>query len=404
MIAASTWRLATLLLVSTMTIMAGATISPALPAIRATLEGDANADLLARFVLTVPALFTALSAVAAGHLIDRFGRRGPLLWALVAYGVAGAGGGLAPSIEWLLVTRAVLGLAVGVIMTTSVTLVGDYYPGAARARIMGRQAAFTGVGGLVFLVAGGALADVSWRAPFAIYLVAIALLPLAWRHLDEPARSGAPDAAAGESGAEAAGGSPATVALLCALAFATMIAFYLTPVQLPFHLETLGIDSALLAGLGVACVTATSAFASLAYGSLSERWGHVGVGACLYALMGAGYGVTMLADGFALVALGMALFGLGLGLLIPNVNDWMSELARPDNRGTLLGALTTSLFLGQFLSPLATWPLIDAAGSGGAFGAVGGSLAVVGAGFALRWAIAARSARVPDRGPGHAAP
>ena len=402
---ASAWRLATLLLVSTMTIMAGATISPALPAIRATLGEAANADLLARFVLTVPALFTALSAVAAGRLIDRFGKRGPLLWALVACGAAGAGGGLAPSIEWLLVTRAVLGLAVGVIMTTSVTLVGDYYPGAARARIMGRQAAFTGVGGLVFLVAGGALADLSWRAPFAIYLVAIALLPLAWRHLDEPSREGAPDASSGEAGTGTPdGGSFATVALLCALAFATMIAFYLTPVQLPFHLETLGIDSALFAGLGVACVTATSAFASLAYGPLNARLGHVGVGACLYALMGAGYGVTMLAGGFALVALGMALFGLGLGLLIPNLNDWMSGLARSDNRGTLLGALTTCLFLGQFLSPLATGPLIDAAGSGGTFGAVGGLLAVVAAGFALRWAIAARSTPDPDRRSGHAAP
>jgi MFS family permease len=53
-------------------------------------------------------------------------------------------------------------------MTTATTLIADYYEGERRSAVMGQQAAFMGFGGVVFLVLGGVLADLSWRAPFGI--------------------------------------------------------------------------------------------------------------------------------------------------------------------------------------------------------------------------------------------
>src|SRR5690606_32866450 len=70
---------ATLLLASALTIMAGATIAPALPAIETVFAAEPDAALLTRLVLTAPALAIAICAPFAGGLADRIGRRPVLL-------------------------------------------------------------------------------------------------------------------------------------------------------------------------------------------------------------------------------------------------------------------------------------------------------------------------------------
>jgi MFS family permease len=65
---------ATLLLASTLTIMSGATISPALPAMRTAFSATPNADVLVQFALTIPALFIAVSAPVTGAVVDRLER------------------------------------------------------------------------------------------------------------------------------------------------------------------------------------------------------------------------------------------------------------------------------------------------------------------------------------------
>jgi MFS family permease len=49
---------------------------------------------------------------------------------------------------------------------------------AAHAQFLGLQAAFMGLGGMVFLTLGGYLADLNWRLPFLIYLLAWLILQL----------------------------------------------------------------------------------------------------------------------------------------------------------------------------------------------------------------------------------
>jgi MFS family permease len=72
-----------LLLASSMTVMAGAIIAPALPDIERIFADQPRVELLVRLVLTLPALFTAIVAPVAGWAIDRFGRRRLLLGGLM---------------------------------------------------------------------------------------------------------------------------------------------------------------------------------------------------------------------------------------------------------------------------------------------------------------------------------
>jgi len=60
-----------------------------------------------------------------------------------------------------------------------------------------------------------------------------------------------------------------------------------------------------------------------------------------------------------MVMLGMLFAGLGMGLMIPNANVWVMQLAPPEIRGREIGRLTTFWFMGQFLSPLVLLPFLD---------------------------------------------
>ncbi|MFT4161278.1 MFS transporter, partial [Shinella sp.] len=192
-------RNATLLFVSTLTIMSGATISASLPGIAARFAEVENVALLSRLVLTLPAVFIALFSPAAGFLVDRFGRKPLLLASLALFAVAGASGLVLDTLPGLLAGRAVLGIAVGGIMTATTALVGDFFQGPARDRYMGLQQAFVGIGGTIFLTGGGFLAEIHWRGPFLIYTAAILLLPAALAFLPEPQRVRRAGATAGEA-------------------------------------------------------------------------------------------------------------------------------------------------------------------------------------------------------------
>ena len=368
----------TLLLVSSLTVMSGATIAASLPALQAHFSDTPGAALLSRLVLTVPAAAIVVSAPLAGLLADRIGRRSLLVVSILLFSVAGASGLVLESLPALLVGRAALGLAVGAIMTVAGALAGDYFAGPQRQVFMGRQGAFTGIGGLVFITGGGFLAGLHWRAPFAIYGLALLLIPLVIAHLRNPPAS---------DGAEPSCAAPVVptavrrdlVMLLYAAAVFNSVAFYLIPTQLPFLLEARGNTSPFLTGLAIGVATIVSVAASLNFRRASARMSPPSLLAIGFGLMGLSYALVASYSSFTAVLAAMAIAGAGLGLMIPNLTSTALELAPAASRGAVMGGLTAAIFLGQFLSPFVSQPWAGAYGLPSAFGAMAVALVAVAA-------------------------
>lgn len=377
---------ATLLFASSLTIMAGAIIAPALPGIRAAFSQTANAALLTRLLLTTPALAIALSAPLAGGLIDRVGRRPVLLAGLLAYAAAGSSGLYLPSLPLLLAGRLVLGLAVAATMTATTTLIADRYVGPQRGRFLAWQAAFMGLGGVFFLLAGGGMADQHWRLPFAVYVISLAVLIAALRSLPEPSRQAIleRDSAPGDEPRRG------LIAALYAIAFAAMVLMFVLPVQLPFMLVERLNASGLSTGLAIGSSTFWSALASLSSPAVITRFGRSRTLGLTFAPVVGGYLLLGHSTSWLEVFGGLLLVGAGLGLLMPNVTMWLSVLAAPRVRGRVLGGLTTAIFAGQFVSPLLAQPLV----AGGRYEL----LFQVGAGLAL---VLALLGLLVGRGAGH---
>ncbi len=350
----------TLLLVSTLTVMSGATISPSLPQIRDVFSTDPNAEMLSRLVLTIPALFIAICAPLAGIITDRYGRKPLLLFSLVLYGIAGSSGLYLDSLLSILIGRALLGVSVAGVMTVAVTLIGDYFEGEERSSFMGYQAAFMGLGGAIFISGGGFLADIDWRWPFAIYLFALLLLPLVMKYIQEPKEIVVEPVSANQNLEKKEANFPKmTIGIVFLAIVANMVMFYMVPVQIPFFLnETIGVNNT-LAGVAISVMTFSSAFTSLFYKRLKTKLSFNLIYALVFLFMGVGFLVVWQSTAYASVVVALLISGIGAGLFLPNANLHIMELAPLHLRGRLVSGITSAMFLGQFLSPLAVQPIMN---------------------------------------------
>lgn len=372
-----------LLLTSTLTVMAGATIAPSLPAMENYFSGVENVEFWVRLVLTIPALAIVIGSPIAGQMVDRIGRKPLLIGSAILYGLGGSSGLVLDSLFAILTGRALLGLGVAGVMVSATTLIADYYQGETRANFMGLQSAFMGFGGVIFLILGGYLADTNWRLPFLIYLFAWMLLPLVMLSVYEPQPS-QNNAAASIAEASSSRLPGKLLGLIYASILLIQVVFYLIPVQLPFYLLNLTGASAAQSGLAIAFCTLFSAFASMSYGKIKQRYSLIVILALSFALMGMGNIIIGSASIYIVVLLGLVIAGMGLGLLIPNLNVWLSAEVPNSLRGRALGGLTTFMFLGQFLSPLATQPVNNSFGLAATYGIAGVTLTVLGLLFLIR--------------------
>lgn len=157
---------------------------PALPAIAKGLGVAVANDR--QYVISIYIFGTALGALVYGPLADRFGRKGVLVPALIAYTLFALGCGLATSFPMLLALRfghGVVSAALGVIV---VAVIRDLFSGDAMAKRLS----------LIFLVfmivpiiaptiGAGVAALADWRAIFLV-LAAMGVVMLLWlRRLPE---------------------------------------------------------------------------------------------------------------------------------------------------------------------------------------------------------------------------
>jgi MFS family permease len=372
------WKLKlTLLLVSSLTIMSVITISPALPQMTKAFSTVENVDFLVKIALTLPALMIALFSPVAGRLIDRYGRLKILRVSLVLYAISGAAGYFLNNLYHILVSRAILGLSVGMSMTIVITLIADYFEGMERQKFVGIQIAFMSLGGILFIGLGGVLADVGWKYPFLIYLFSLLVLPLAFIYLPEPPvlQKTHFDAPAVKA--------PAIIWLLFINTMVMWTIFFLIPVQIPFYLKASGVEKNSLIGAAIATSTACSAISSFFYFRIKGTFNFLSVFSIGYLMMAAGFACITMSGAYGFVVAGMMLSGLGMGMMIPNTNMWVMKIAPPEIRGKEIGKLTTFWFLGQFLSPIVIYPVLKVLSLSSAFLLASGLLFLLSMGFLI---------------------
>jgi MFS family permease len=378
-------RAVAILSASGLTLFGMAGVSPALPAIARAFADVPNIGLLAPMVLTMAAFFIALSAPFAGLVIDRLGRRPVLVTALAVYLVSGLAPIFLDGLSAILASRAIMGVAVGMILTVATTLIGDFYDGAARNRMAGLQFATMTVAMAFGTTVTGFLAESDWRLPFAMYALALVVLPLAWLAIEEPVSQPRDESSVAGNLSESGRGESIAVgalALVYALVWLSMVFTFFVPSQVPFLLPEIGVPEARIAGFGVALFNLVTGITAVLFRLLRGRFGRNTLMATGNILLGCGYLLAASADGASQVLAGMVVSGLGFGIIVPTLNAWLLSVAPVRLRGRVVGGFTFCQFLGLAVSPFYSRPVAALVDMTGAFALTGLGLIALALGFA----------------------
>jgi len=382
---ASRVGLALLLAASSFTIMAAASVAPALPDMREAYASVPGVDVKVPLTLTLPGLVIAAAAPLSGLVADRWGRTRLLLAGLLLYAVSGVSGFFAASLEGILIGRAFLGLAVAMIMTTVSVLIIDYSRDIERWRMLGRQASIAGFGGLIFPLVGGLLAVGHWRLSFLLYLLPIFLVvPIYWYVRDvHLLKQG------GRNEKDLTHFPVGDFLIAISLGFCGMLVLYAIPLMMPRLLQELGANSAMAFGAAIGIPSCAAGITAFFYSRIRSLFDMQTIASIAFGLMAVSYALISAARQVELAIAFAMIAGVGFGLNTPNLTTWMQSRMPMAWRGRAAGALTSAIFLGQFSAAFVYSRLERHASIGDVFFLVASSCfavsAVAAAAVAVRW-------------------
>lgn len=341
----------------------------------------------ASVITTAFALSYGLCQLVYGALGDRFGKyRLVALATLVSAGTV-AVAGLADSLATLGAARLVAGASAAAIVPLSMAFVGDHVPYEQRQMVLGRFMTGTILGIIAGQIVGGVLGDlVGWRGVFfllgGLFLVIGSLLVV-----------------------EVRSGRVPRPMLTDAIGPAAVVEAYVLLLRRPWArvvLVTVSIEGFLFYGGFTFIGAYLRERFELDYAVIGLLLACMGLGGLLYALtvrrllqvLGerglALFGGTTIIFAYLLVALGglpimapaIMLLGLGITMLHNTLQTHATQMA-PGARGLAVSTFANVLFLGQAAGVWLCGLLVDRIGFAPVFITLGGTLAVVGAVFAL---------------------
>lgn len=341
-----------ILIGSTLSVLQGAIVAPALPKISEHFAGVENIEFLTKLILAISPLTLALFSPIAGVMLEKYGRKNVLLIATILYAFAGTTGYYLDNIYLILVGRALLGITISALMSGFIVVLGDLYNGNELNKYMGIQGALMSFGGMLYLLIGGKLATISWNLPFLGYAFSLIITIGLLLFLDETKPENQEKSKSKISFSN-------DIKLLNLVAFLVMVIYLMIPTQLPFLLDkVLGLTSDKI-GIFMAFWILASSIASFTYAKVRKLLSVNQIYVLGFVLWSIGYVVLYYGYSMQIILVALAISGIGNGFVVPNLKTELLELVSPNERGKHSGILTSSLYFGQFFSPFFMQPIIS---------------------------------------------
>lgn len=340
-----------LLVTASLTVLVTAILGPSLPAMQAHFKDVPGADYLVPLTMTAPMLMMAGLSVFVGELADRFGRKRLLVSATAFYALVGAAPMLLDSLAAIIASRFALGILEAVLMTVSTTMIGDYYDGAKRERMMSLQTTVAATSAFLLNNVGGMIAEHGWRAPYAVFTISLLLAPLMVIFLWEPKTRASMTTEQFQLDTQSF--QPGRLAFVCLLAVVLGIVFLTVPVHFGYLHGAIGVQSPSQIGMAYGINSLGVISGTLLFGwVLAQRFKvpfQLTFG-CLVA--GLGFFMMQSATSYGTLTIAGFVNGLGAGILLPTMVTWNMRDLPVSRRGMGTGAFQSCLFFGMFFNPI----------------------------------------------------
>jgi SP family galactose:H+ symporter-like MFS transporter len=140
-------------------------------------------------VTSVVLLGAVIGAATGGTLADRFGRRRTIILAAGIFVLGAVGTALAPTIPWLIVSRSVVGIAIGVASFSAPLYISEVSPANARGSLVSLNQLAITFGIVVSYLVDYALSGVGgWRWMFGLATIPATILGIGMLFLPDSSR------------------------------------------------------------------------------------------------------------------------------------------------------------------------------------------------------------------------
>jgi MFS family permease len=335
---------------------------PIIPAMRHAFAGQPGIDMLVSFSVVAPMLTLALSGPFAGALGERIGRRRLLDISTLVFAVIAVLPYWLTDFTLVVVSRVVIGIALGGMLTSAVGLTGDYFAGASRQRWLAIQGGAGALTAVIAATVSGALAEINWRLPFLMMATAFPLFAALAYFRGPSAEKIVRNQTVHELADDA---RPVQWGSLGAIFTLSVVAsFTLWPPAYAFGvlLEEKSLGTSMLTGITTSILAGGAVLGAASIG-LVRRLTPAARQAVAFAITGAGTLVIWWASTLPSMILGAFVVGIGEGMTGPILSDWLLEETPLRIRGRAVGLFQTTFFLAQFASPLLAQAVARSVGS-----------------------------------------
>ena len=316
-------------------------------------------------IVSLPSLVVAVMGFPMGYLADKIGSASVFVTSLFIFLVSGVAGFFCTDINTMLLTRVALGVGIAGLGTTAIALLGIYYDGEERMRLMAVQSAFMGFGGVVLELIGGIMADVAWNTPFLVYLIALPILIAGLFSVRN-----VPTCSWGEQcQADLPENRKVQMAFLYAAIFMLMFVMFVIPANMSEVLSGMG-KSMTVCGTVLGLMGLVQTIVSLLYSRAKSLPRYTTILTAAFILQASA--MLLIAQGtFPAIVAGVSVLGIGLGIGMPAIVNNLSRMAPSSDQGKVMGLYSVFMNLGTSVSGMVVAMAVSSAGYSTSFLAVG---------------------------------
>ena len=286
-------------------------------------------------------------------LADRLGRRLTLIIATSAFGLLGCAIMLMNSLELVIATRFLIGLATGTIAVCLAAVIADNFEGSAQGKWIGYTGGVAAFAIIAVIPLTGYLTDIRWEMGFLPYLLALPILGAIL--LGVPAHKAGAVAATEDAKLSIPFNKIPISALCLGLILGTLQAG--TGLYWPFRLQEVGVTSAAEFASYVLPQILVIGMTTMAYGHIRRFLSIPQVFIIAGLLSALGLILIAAATSPAWILVGLTIEGLGIGAMTPNLTVLALALTDEEFRGRILGLIKSVIYGSPFITQFILQPL-----------------------------------------------
>jgi len=321
-------------------------------------------------IITLYALTVVLISPFIGKFIDKFGAKNLLVGGLFLYGISGLMVLIDDSLLVLILSRIIMGIGVAAIFSTVTVIIGDIYSGSKLHHMMGLRVSINNVGAVAWPILGGLLGEISWQAPFALFLIGFPIGLIALKEVPKTHIGFTETAKNSRISFFSVIKDNPNLIIIYLLMFLTTITVSVGALFIPRLLQLIGIANTVTIGFYISALTLAVATTSFFYGWIIDNLRNYLMILISFILWVVGFSLLTFIPTTVTIVFAVVALGIGRGMVFPATIAWANEVGPESERGIIVSTDTAFAYLGIFMAPFLLFPAEEFGGIIGVFGAL----------------------------------